>query len=89
MFQIYDNLLSKICHMYAVMHGTEVSVTVFLWYTTCHVYNLQIVINWCVSVCVWEQGGGGGTPHMHGHEESYKDLNLKILTSSNPRPHEY
>ena len=36
--------------------------------------------------------GGGGTPHMHGHKESYKDLNLKILTSewnSNPRPHEY
>ena len=28
---------------------------------------------------------------MHGHKESYKDLNLKILTSewdSNPRPHE-
>ena len=27
---------------------------------------------------------------MHGHKESYKDLNLKILTSecdSNPRPH--
>ena len=36
--------------------------------------------------------GRGGTPHMHGHKESYKDLNLKILTSewdSNPRPHEY
>ena len=44
-------------------------------------------------VCFWErEGGGGGTPHMHGHKESYKDLNLKILTSewdSNPRPHEY
>ena len=29
---------------------------------------------------------------MHGHKESYTDLNLKILTSesdSNPRPHEY
>ena len=34
----------------------------------------------------------GGTPHMHGQKESYKDLNFKILTSewdSNPRPHEY
>ena len=33
--------------------------------------------------------GRGGTPHMHGHKESNKDLNLKILTSewdSNPRP---
>ena len=39
----------------------------------------------------WEREGGG-TPHMHGHKESYKDLNLKILTSewdSSPRPHEY
>ena len=29
---------------------------------------------------------------MHGHKESYKDINLKILTSewdSSPRPHEY
>ena len=29
---------------------------------------------------------------MYGHKESYKDLNLKILTSewdSNPRPYEY
>ena len=45
----------------------------------------------CVCVCVfWEREGG--TPHMHGHKESNKDLNLKILTSeldSNPRPHEY
>ena len=35
---------------------------------------------------------GLGTPHMHGHKESYTDLNLKILTSewdSNPRPHDY
>ena len=42
-------------------------------------------------VFFWEREGGG-TPHMHGHKESYKDLNLKILTSewdSNPRPHEY
>ena len=47
----------------------------------------------CVCVCVCFLGKGrGGTPHMHGHKESYKDLNLKILTSewdSNPRPHEY
>ena len=47
----------------------------------------------CVCVCVCFFGKGkGGTPHMHGHKESYKDLNLKILTSewdSNPRPHEY
>ena len=46
-----------------------------------------------VCVCVFlGKGRGGGTPHMHGHKESYKDLNLKILTSewdSNPRPHEY
>ena len=36
--------------------------------------------------------GLGGNTHMHGHKESYTDLNLKILTSewdSNPRPHEY
>ena len=49
-------------------------------------------INVCVCVCFWEREGGGGTPHMHGHKESYRDLNLKILTSewdSNPRPHEY
>ena len=43
--------------------------------------------------CVCFLGKGkGGTPHMHGHKESNKDLNLKILTSewdSNPRPHEY
>ena len=41
--------------------------------------------------------GGGGTPHMHGHKESYNDLNLKNLTyqwdstsklDSNPRPHD-
>ena len=55
----------------------------------------------CVCVCVAEQTnisicflekGRGGTPHMHGHKESNKDLNLKILTSewdSNPRHHEY
>ena len=43
--------------------------------------------------CVCFLGKGrGGTPHMHGHKESHKDLNLKIFTSewdSNPRPHEY
>ena len=42
--------------------------------------------------CVFWEREGGGTPHMHGHKESNKDLNLKILTSewdSNPRPHEY
>ena len=37
--------------------------------------------------------GGGGTPHMHGHKDSYKDLNLKILTSewadSNETSHGY
>ena len=36
--------------------------------------------------------GREGTPHMHGHKDSYKDLNLKILTyewDSNPRPNEY
>ena len=48
----------------------------------------------CVRACVWFflEREGGGTPHMHGHKEIYKDLNLKILTSegdSNPRPHEY
>ena len=47
----------------------------------------------CMCVCVFfGKGKGGPTPHMHGHKESYKDLNLKILTSewdSNPRPHEY
>ena len=48
----------------------------------------------CVCVCVFFflGKGRGGTPHMHGHKESYTDLNLKILTSewdSNPRPHEY
>ena len=45
-----------------------------------------------VCVCVFFGKGKGGTPHMHGHKESYTDLNLKILTSewdSNPRPHEY
>ena len=44
----------------------------------------------CVRACVGK--GRGGTPYMHGHKESYKDLNLKMLTSewdSNPRPHEY
>ena len=43
-------------------------------------------------VCVFLGKERGGTPHMHGHKESNKDLNLKILTSewdSNPRPHEY
>ena len=43
-------------------------------------------------LCVFLGKGRGGTPHMHGHKESNKDLNLKILTSewdSNPRPHEY
>ena len=43
-------------------------------------------------LCVFFGKGKGGTPHMHGHKESNKDLNLKILTSewdSNPRPHEY
>ena len=40
------------------------------------------------------KGGGGEHPiaQLHGHKESNKDLNLKILTSewdSNPRPHEY
>ena len=31
----------------------------------------------------WEREGGGGHPikKMHGHKESYTDLNLKILTS--------
>ena len=45
----------------------------------------------CMCVCFMEEGRGGA-PHMHGHKESYKDLNLKMLTSewdSNPRPHEY
>ena len=44
------------------------------------------------AVCLFLGKGRGGTPHMHGHKESYKDLNLKILTSewdSYPRPHEY
>ena len=39
-------------------------------------------------MCFWERKGG--TPHVHGHKESHKDLNLKMLTSewdSNPRPH--
>ena len=47
----------------------------------------------CVCVCVCDfLGKGRGDPHMHGHKESRKDLNLKILTSewdSIPRPHEY
>ena len=45
----------------------------------------------CVCVCFLGKGRGG-TPHMHGHKESNKDLNLKMLTSewdSNPRLHEY
>ena len=42
--------------------------------------------------CVFFGKGKRGTPHMHGHKESYKDLNLKMLTSawdSNLRPHAY
>ena len=44
----------------------------------------------CVSVCVRVYvcvcgfcfgRGKGGTPHRHGHNESYKDLNFQILTS--------
>ena len=37
-----------------------------------------------IVLCVcffWGKGGGGGTPHMHGHKESYTDLHLTILTS--------
>ena len=43
-------------------------------------------------LCVFVLGEMWGTPHRHEHKESYKDLNLKILTSewdSIPRPHEY
>ena len=47
----------------------------------------------CVCLLFWErEGGGGGSSHIHGHKESYKDINLKNLTSewdSYPRPHEY
>ena len=52
----------------------------------------DIYVCMCVSVCFFWEGGGGGTPLMHGHKESYTDLNLKNSTSewdSNPRPHEY
>ena len=50
-----------------------------------YAYNTRIpIIDYlCVCVCVcffWEREGGWGTPHMHEHKESYKDLNLKILT---------
>ena len=43
-------------------------------------------------MCFFLGGKGGGAPIRHGHKESYKDLNLKKITSewdSNPRPHEY
>ena len=30
-------------------------------------------------LCAFLGKGRGGTPHMHGHKESYKDLNLKIV----------
>ena len=43
-------------------------------------------------VCVSFFGREGGTSLRHAHKESYKDLNLKNLTSewdSDPRPHEY
>ena len=44
-------------------------------------------------VFFWREGrGGGGTPYMHGHKESYKELTFKKCTSawdSSPRPHEY
>ena len=63
------------------------------------VYTFCITLNhlYLGTGCVWVlggkgKGGGGGTPHLHGHKESYKDLNLKMLTSecnSNPRPHKY
>ena len=52
----------------------------------------KIKVTDILCVCFFLGKGRGETPHMHGHKESNKDLNLKILTSewdSNPRPHEY
>ena len=70
--------------------GSDESSLGFLRYTNFLIkFNHLYLGTGCV--CFWEREGGG-TPHMHGHKESNKDLNLKILTSewdSNPRPHEY
>ena len=51
---------------------------------------LMVVMMNLIIVFFWEREGE--TPHMHGHKESNKDLNSKMLTSewdSNPRPPEY
>ena len=40
----------------------------------------------CVYVCFLEREWG--TPHMHGHKESCKDLNLKFWLPSGTRTHD-
>ena len=42
----------------------------------------------CMCGFLGEREGGGGTPHMHGHTESNKDLNLKKF-DLRVGPHEY
>ena len=54
-------------------------------------FKLCVCVRICVRVC-FVRGKGMGTPHMHGLKESFKYLNLKMLTTdwdSNPRPHGY